>query len=248
MPPPLGPPKERTANVLHRFTGAIGSVVLLYLMLTGVPLQFTDGLKLGDSHVQASWVLDAYGITAPNRATASGSVALIGDALLLGDTQDVDTTARKLIGAVDFGTHLIVATDIGLSYVDPRPPVALEALPAPITPTAIGRAEDNALLISNGETTHRTSDLMTWTQVDAVESFAEVRALEGDALQSAQGRYRGRLITWERWLQDLHSGRFFGPVGEWIVTLGSLLIIVLACTGFIMWYRQRKMKKLLASR
>ena len=48
-------------------------------------------------------------------------------------------------------------------------------------------------------------------------------------------RYGEALISWERWLQDLHSGRFFGPVGIWVMSLAALIFIVLAFTGLLVW-------------
>ncbi len=38
-------------------------------------------------------------------------------------------------------------------------------------------------------------------------------------------------LTWERLLQDLHSGRLFGPFGVWMVDLAGVLMVALALTG-----------------
>jgi uncharacterized iron-regulated membrane protein len=38
-------------------------------------------------------------------------------------------------------------------------------------------------------------------------------------------------LTWERLLQDVHSGRLFGSFGVWVVDLAGVLMVALALTG-----------------
>jgi hypothetical protein len=42
-------------------------------------------------------------------------------------------------------------------------------------------------------------------------------------------------LHWQRVVQDLHSGRFFGSMGVWVVDLSALLLLVLALSGLWMW-------------
>ena len=48
------------------------------------------------------------------------------------------------------------------------------------------------------------------------------------------------MLTAERWLQDLHSGRFFGTPGVVIVDVASLLMLILAGTGLMLWWRSNR--------
>ena len=63
-----------------------------------------------------------------------------------------------------------------------------------------------------------------------------------DTSQAAPYRqlHRERMLTVERLLQDLHSGRAFGPVGAWIINIATLLLAVLAATGYLIWWRSRR--------
>ena len=54
-------------------------------------------------------------------------------------------------------------------------------------------------------------------------------------LPESRARYAATRLNWERWLQDLHSGRFFGPVGVWIMTIAGAALIVLGISGLIVW-------------
>ncbi|SDJ01873.1 PepSY-associated TM region [Ferrimonas sediminum] len=46
-------------------------------------------------------------------------------------------------------------------------------------------------------------------------------------------------VSVERLLLSLHSGRIFGAVGEWLMTIVALMAIAIACTGFVIWGRRR---------
>jgi uncharacterized iron-regulated membrane protein len=48
------------------------------------------------------------------------------------------------------------------------------------------------------------------------------------------------MLSTERWLQDLHSGRFFGTFGVLTVDLASALLLILAGTGLVLWWRYRR--------
>ncbi len=242
-----GIPREQPLNRAHRISGAIAGVVLMYLIVTGVPLQFTDALGLGSRYVGAGFVHDAYNLAAPESAQKSGRVTRIGDLLIIDEVGSLSVADAPLDGAVDFGTHFIIALDGTLLYVDPRPPLRGEPLDSPLEPARIARSTANSLIASDGADSRMTSDLMTWRATTETAEFAKVTTLDGAALADAQNAYRSRFITWERWLQDLHSGRFFGAVGQWLVSLSTLIMIGLAATGLIMWSRQRRMKRQLAA-
>jgi uncharacterized iron-regulated membrane protein len=242
-----GRPREQPLNRAHRISGAIAGVVLVYLIVTGVPLQFTDALGLGGRYVGAGFVHDAYNLTAPERAQRSGRVSRIGDLMIIDGVGTLAVTDAPLDGAVDFGTHIVVALGGELLYIDPRPPLRGEPLDSPLEPARIARSAANTLIVSDGADSRVTSDLMTWQTTTSAAEFATVAALDGAELADAQVVYKSRFITWERWLQDLHSGRFFGAVGQWLVSLSTLIMIGLAATGLVIWSRQRRMKRQLAA-
>ncbi|WP_417347369.1 PepSY-associated TM helix domain-containing protein [Ferrimonas sp.] len=46
-------------------------------------------------------------------------------------------------------------------------------------------------------------------------------------------------VSVERLILALHSGRIFGPLGEWLMSAVALMAIGIACTGFVIWGRRR---------
>ncbi|MFT5351416.1 MAG: hypothetical protein ACI9MF_002239 [Gammaproteobacteria bacterium] len=51
--------------------------------------------------------------------------------------------------------------------------------------------------------------------------------------------YRGKGLSLERILLDLHSGRLLGNAGVFIVDLAALFFVFLALSGSWMWLRKR---------
>ena len=58
-------------------------------------------------------------------------------------------------------------------------------------------------------------------------------------LESLSRDYRGRGLSWERLLADLHSGRILGAAGTYFMDFIALSLIVLSMTGLFQWRRRR---------
>lgn len=46
------------------------------------------------------------------------------------------------------------------------------------------------------------------------------------------------IITMERVLIDIHSGRFFGTAGPWVMDLAGLALLFLLSSGIYNWYKR----------
>ncbi len=261
-PPPLAassPSKQpHFARRWHRVVGLVSAVSLAYLLATGLPLQFSAPLALGQTFVQQPWVLQRYGVRAPEVGVVSGPVQSIGGLLwYLGQPlagAQLNPLGEQLLGAVQVGAFVALLTERGLMLLEPESG-ELEQLPTPSTPSAIAlwQPQEQAdgvspgLIIRTASGLFVTEDFDRWAPrpkrevtAEAGAAWAPVTPLAGPALQRLQQQYQGQVITLERWLQDLHSGRFFGAVGVWLVTAASLLLMVLAATGLMLWWRARR--------
>ncbi len=49
----------------------------------------------------------------------------------------------------------------------------------------------------------------------------------------------GRWLSAERILLDVHSGRILGRYGPWLMDGAAILLLILAATGLIGWFRGR---------
>jgi hypothetical protein len=59
-------------------------------------------------------------------------------------------------------------------------------------------------------------------------------------LDSLQGQYRGRGLSFERVIADVHSGRIVTITGPYLMDAVAILLIILSITGIAMWLRPRK--------
>jgi len=77
-------------------------------------------------------------------------------------------------------------------------------------------------------------------QLVAMADAPASESLELVALPDELSPARNQTISWQRVVLDMHSGRWFGPLGPWIVDLAALVLLFLACSGFWIWYSRRR--------
>ncbi len=253
--PPLAvssraPSQHRQTRRWHRVVGLVSAFSLTYLLATGLPLQFSAELGLGQSFVQQSWVHYWYGISAPDRAVGSGSVESMGGLMwhsgqAIAQSMVDSELGRRLLGSVEVGAFVVLLTDRALLLLEPESG-ELERLQPPALAVQLGIQPQASLVIKTASGLYITDDFDRWQAVPTPggdtgkqPAWAKVQPLTGSALLALQQRYKNRVITHERWLQDLHSGRFFGLVGVWVVTAATALLLVLAVTGLMLWWRSR---------
>ncbi|MCB1686167.1 MAG: PepSY domain-containing protein [Pseudomonadales bacterium] len=223
---------------LHRPAGVAAGVVLLHLVLTGLPLQFTEALHLATRPVTNSWILDWYGLKAPETALRSGALVHLGERLYLGSRLLGDS--REFAGAVSTPQFEVALNGSSLWLIGTLAAGEVEQMAIGRQGTAIGLYRggvvvdtgsgllqfDDAML--NLEESTATADEIRW---------ATLEPLQGAALDQARTNYRRGLLSTERLLQDLHSGRAFGAPGVWVVNGGTLLMILLSISGYLIWWR-----------
>ena len=241
--PPAAPSprRDKHANRWHRNAGVAVAAVLVYLLVTGVGLQFSSELKLGQRYVSATWILDWYGLEAPEQVFRSADVAQVGDRLFL-DEQFIATMSH-LAGAIQLPEFtliagrdelLLVSRDAGRSVERTHVTAVIDRLGVrdgqPYLDTDQGLLTADALLI-NWRPVERPSGQIDW---------AAKRGLNDAEAATYRDAFRVQMLTTERWLQDLHSGRFFGLIGVLVIDIASALLLVLSATGLLLWWRFRR--------
>ncbi len=233
------PTRVRKFIQFHRITGLIIALPVLLLVITGIPLQLTDTLKLGRIPITTGWILDAYSITAPDEALVSEDIQYLGDVLLTpGRVLPLDNPP---VGIVHRDILTVVATPSDLILIPTDAEVPVETITPPAGVEQLGTNADGDLLIVTQDGILQSADFgATWLSPDPFTDSFHWYGMERVAATPVwQDRYRASKLSWERWLQDLHSGRFFGPAGEWLMSLASIALILLAITGMFVWLRRR---------
>jgi hypothetical protein len=233
----LSPPRGKRLSSLHRLAGILVVVPVLLLVATGVPLQFTEQLQLSQTAVRIDWLHSNYGIVAPQTAIVSEGVMQLEDLLIL-DAREVDTRfmqAGALVGSVTFERVTIVAMKNALAIVPLDSAIQIEVVRPPQPILRFGVSAADALVIHTDTGQFVSHDLAATWEPTAIPN-AEWRTRERVQTDlPTQSSYRASQLNWERVLQDLHSGRLFGRIGEWIMNFASFALVVLALTGLTMW-------------
>jgi hypothetical protein len=210
VPAAPSPKRDKPVNRWHRNAGVAAAGLLVYLLATGIPLQFSSELNLGQRFVGAAWILDWYGLAAPDLVTQSGDVVQVGQWLFLDGRARASMSA--VVGAVTVHDFTLVAGRDELLLLHSDPDHLPEKTHIDSAVKRIGRSQTTAYLDTDDGLLSADPLLINWrsaTQPTEQIDWAGTTELRGPAAADHKNRFRMRMLTIERWLQDLHSGRFF---------------------------------------
>jgi len=227
----------------HRWVGVPLLVFVMLLATTGIALNHGGELELDQRFVNWSWMLDAYGIQMPPSSASFADdghrATLLGERLFI-DGRDTEQRAEELTGFVTLGPLVLAAGDRSVHVLtvdgDLVEIIELIDLPGPIE--RVGRSEGRALLQTGGGLLLSDKDVAAFKPrydelPDAIHWSVATQpdASELDVLELA---YRGRGLSVERVLLDLHSGRIVGMSGPLLMDIVGIGLILLGVSGLIM--------------
>ncbi len=223
---------------------------MLLLAISGITLNHATDLDLDRRYVSWSWLLDAYGIHSPQRsasfADGGSRGTLMGDRLFL-DGQDTGQRSSGIAGVVVIEPLVIIAgqhsVHIFLKGGQAVESIDLSAvLPGPIE--RIGRVGDRAVIQSNNNMFRSDTEITVfeaWGDDQPAEVLWSVESSPGAGeIAALDTAWRGRGVTVERVLLDLHSGKLFGLPGTLFMDLVALCMIILGISGLILSSRNRR--------
>lgn len=224
---------KRTRS-LHKITGLAVAIPVIVLVLTGLPLEFVDQLKLGSRGVPYEWVHGMYGVPVPDSATQLENVVQVDDLIII-EPHTIERTA-PLLATHDLGEFTMLLTQTEWLLV----PVEEGSLPErgqlPELATRATFAAGLPVIESANGLLTSTDYGASWQPLMApIHNWPQARMVPMQA--SWKRIYGANIVTWERWLQDLHSGRFFGQIGQWIMSIAGFALVVLAFSGLLIWLR-----------
>ncbi len=222
---------------VHRFTGTLVAVFVVVIASTGLLLNHTVALQLDKRHVESDTVLDHYGIRAPTQipvyAVQSHWVSQ-WDRLIYFDTRIIGTGNNELRGAVEAGVYLAVATRDELWLFTSSGELiermgATHGVPLPIE--RIG-THDNMLVVASAKGVFRADlDILNWRSHTSTTRWSDASTLPAILYEAGVTNYRRQQLSWERLIQDVHSGRVFGNAGVYMMDVAAILLLLLAITG-----------------
>lgn len=239
--------RQRRLRAWHRRLGLAVAIVIAVVVASGIALNHGHSLGLDRGPVRLDALLDWYGLEAPEDATifrAGEHIAvLIGDRLYV-DGRALPSAIGRLDGVVAAGPLLAVAADGELLLLGPDGALVERigtAQGAPGEILRLGTAGRQVVLKSPRGLHAGDADFLEWRPLADAKGVAWSRAGSLDARRLSELRrdYRRHMITLERVLLDVHTGRILGRFGPWIVDLSAVVLLVLAITGFWIWATRR---------
>jgi hypothetical protein len=252
--------KKRPASTerrLHRAFGAGAAVFVIFMVLSGLIINHSNGLGLDQRHVSQPLLLSWYGLGEPENidsfAVGSDWLSFAGSQLYLNDR--LVSSISNGLGAVFAGDLLVAAGGDELLLLDNNGKL-IERMPwqhsgiGPIESIGIA-SSGNVVVNSGGQYWLADAQFLSWksagdTIANPEWSFAE--PAPESLLKAITQQYRGEGPSLERLLLDIHSGRIFGPIGMVVYDLLALILAFLAISGLILWVRGRRNGKRKPSR
>jgi hypothetical protein len=230
--------------------GVSAAIFVLIVAVTGLLLNHTEDFQFDSEHISSDWVLDWYGIRAPDtmQTFLAGDryVTLMGEHLYL-NRREIEGNYSHLVGAVLAKEAFIVAMTHSILLLTPRGELIeqlqdKDGVPANIK--QIGIDANSAVIVKAGHDYYQPdADFIDWKKADediSSISWATPSQLESRLKTALQNHYRGEVLPVERVILDLHSGRFFGWLGPWLFDAAAILLILLALSGSWIWLKRRR--------
>lgn len=232
----------------HRALGIISALFVLLLSITGLMLNHSHDLGLDRHHAAVGWLEDWYGVQPAGEPVSfrAGSEWLSWlDGVLFAEGRVVGESVARPVGAVSLGPLIAVGLRDGvllLTNDGKRVDMLGSNAGLPADLERIGRGEDGRLLVTAKGMTYRADEALTRFELVSGGSGAAWSSREvapAPLRQEVRERWRGGAMSLERVLLDLHSGRFWGPWGVWLMDAMALIFLTLSVTGAWLWWRRR---------
>jgi PepSY-associated transmembrane protein len=232
-------PRLFLLRLLRRWHARIGFAAMLFFLIlavTGLVLNHGNGLGLDGRFIHAGWLARWYGIKfePPRQAFRSGHHVLIAaNGCWLLDGKISGEKLPQPVGLIELADIFVVASDTVLhvyrndgELIDKLGRSALPGVPV----RAIGSSARRIVLrIASG--TFSSQDGLSWRTARQGNVHwstpAELSAAERQAYENALAPG----ISVQQLLLDLHSGRFAGRYGPWVVDLLALMLAILSLSG-----------------
>lgn len=253
--------KLRSFYIWHRYVGLTAALFVITLSITGLALNHTDRLSLAKKYVQSEWLLNWYGIKAPDNLIIFKSpkhLLAYMDSKLYLDNKQIPNNVDKPKGLVSFPHFVAVSLKNEVLLLTHEGEMierlsAVHGVPAGISKTGI---HNDKIIIKTDTDFYQTDrDFLKWKKINPIKDMQWSKTIEptADQLKHYSNLYRGKILSLERVILDLHSGSLLGKWGPAVMDIAAILLVFLSLSGFWLWLKQilrkhkRRQKKKLTS-
>ncbi len=237
--------KSRNARWIqrwHRRLGIFSALVLLVLSATGLLLNHSSHLHLGEaklSRAVASWLYAEQVPPSQGSYLPQGWVYQLEQNILL-NNENIQRCESAFLGALWLESVLYIACEQQLHVLDKEMRL-IESLdsrlgyPAPVTLIANC---GSLCLQSKGGNWRYQFNAGTFNKTEEQKNWHALKKLPHQISASAPSAF-----SWERLILDIHAGRFLGPAGVWIMDFFVVVFFILSFSGIYLWWRKNAANK-----
>jgi hypothetical protein len=227
--------------------GLAAVLFVLLLSVTGVALNHSSDWQLDRRYIDWPWLSTTLGVSVPEPAASFADrghrVTLLGRRAYF-DSTDIPRELDSLNGLVTLDQFAVVATRAAVllltlegelvEYID-----LTSDLPGTIE--RLGLVNERPVLEAAGVYFIGDADVTgfeQWSQQDPGDvAWSTASDPTPAELAVIADRYRGRGLTIERLLIEIHSGRIVGAAGPLLLDVVAAVLIVLSISGLVIWLR-----------
>ena len=237
----------------HRRLGLFSVLFVVLLAITGVLINHSDDFNLDKTTVKQAWLLDYYGIQAPEYSVSfvppnlESSVSLpilhATDNLLWQNDSLILEATNKVLSAVNFQSMIVAIDDRQLYLLNLQGQLQETQNTSTGLPTslvALGVSANKLFLKTHQGVYQSDENLIEWHLTDDsnVQWIATNSTVSKDVILAS----RSANLHWERVILDLHSGRLFGSLTVWIWDLFAFALLLVSFSGCWIWLKQKPSK------
>ncbi len=249
---PLSQHLNRTFRKWHRKLGVFAAFFIVFLSVTGVALNHTDGLSLAHQPIKSTLLLDHYGISAPQDVHfyQQQAIQVINNSVwykskMLLESDDAVVSVGQLLLKHNQQNVFIIATRQSIFLYDLNGELvdmlgSESGVPEMIKAMSINNGQ---VIVASANGYYQTdSDFFDWQVIQPLiaPNWLQAEEVSEDKIAQAELAYRAQFLTLERIIIDSHSGRILGDFGVYFMDFIALLLIVLSISGLYIWVKYTK--------
>ena len=241
----------RILRKLHAWFGLFAAVFVILWSITGVLLNHAEQFHL-ERHVSSARFADwlKLPVSAPQTGIAPDSAIWISSGLTnkyFADREFADDASR-LLSAVKIPYGYAVLTEQALWLLSDSGEV-LEKINQSLLPARADQlwfSAQTPLIIETPAGFFSANDEVSdWNRVSTTDALQKHQAQPLPTELQAQllKREKRAVLSWQRLIQEIHSGRAFGALGVYIADFAALCLLFLALSGPVLWWRLSRRAK-----
>ena len=240
--------KRQTVFLWHRRIGLVALVLVIIIAVTGIMLNHTERFELDKTYVGSALILNWYGLEPkgePLSYAANGHTISQWQQQIFFDDKVTTSSEQSLHGVIGSDRFIALAFDNELLLLSDQGEV-IEHIPASFGKIQRLGNKDNRLVIEtiNRHYYQADANIIDWRTIKKEGIVWSEPAEINNALRKAllQG-YRGKGLSLERVILDMHSGRIFGRYGVYVMDAAAIALLWLSLSGLWVWWRRQQKQK-----